>query len=247
MLSVVDWHQDSAEVSFYPVWIDLHRFLEKTLAEWLAVFEDTDIPYGPVQSMDQVFSDPQVLYNNMILEMNHPTAGNVRAPGREWSFVAIKQSLTVFRLDSPRGIWLDCAKHLWVCKIVNHSLNISLAYPWSKHNPWCVPRGTENILLANFTHSIVTILLQLCKQLWQGRIILFTDINKTKVHVGQSTVYHLTVRWTSPINDANWVRMLHVPTVEKVSCVPGWIHLYYNVLYTQEKIPVEWEVFGVRF
>ncbi|KAJ8025291.1 Succinate--hydroxymethylglutarate CoA-transferase [Holothuria leucospilota] len=67
------------------------RFLEKTLAEWLAVFEGTDVPYGPVQSMDQVFSDPQVLHNNMILEVNHPTAGNVRAPGPAVRYSAISE------------------------------------------------------------------------------------------------------------------------------------------------------------
>ena len=52
------------------------------MAEWLSAFEGTDIAYGPVQSVEEVFSDPQVLHNNMILEMNHPTAGTVRAPGK---------------------------------------------------------------------------------------------------------------------------------------------------------------------
>jgi crotonobetainyl-CoA:carnitine CoA-transferase CaiB-like acyl-CoA transferase len=31
--------------------------------------------------MQQVFSDPQVLYRNLILEMQHPTVGNIRIPG----------------------------------------------------------------------------------------------------------------------------------------------------------------------
>ncbi len=45
-------------------------------------FEGSGLPYGPVQNMQEAFSDPQVLHNNMIQEFQHSTAGHVRIPGR---------------------------------------------------------------------------------------------------------------------------------------------------------------------
>ncbi|XP_050418065.2 succinate--hydroxymethylglutarate CoA-transferase isoform X2 [Patella vulgata] len=56
------------------------RFLQKSTDEWLNIFEDSGIPYGPINTIQQVFSDPQVLHNNLIQEMDHPTAGRIRLP-----------------------------------------------------------------------------------------------------------------------------------------------------------------------
>ena len=43
-------------------WIQLiwRRIGEKSLAEWLTVFEGAAFPYGPVNNIQEVFSDPQV-------------------------------------------------------------------------------------------------------------------------------------------------------------------------------------------
>jgi len=38
----------------------MHRIGEKSLAEWLTIFEGATFPYGPVNNMKEVFSDPQV-------------------------------------------------------------------------------------------------------------------------------------------------------------------------------------------
>ncbi|KAM4689522.1 succinyl-CoA:glutarate CoA-transferase [Discoglossus pictus] len=57
------------------------RFSEKTTTEWLQLFEGSGIPYGPINSIKQVFSEPQVVHNGLILEMDHPTAGKVSVPG----------------------------------------------------------------------------------------------------------------------------------------------------------------------
>ena len=38
----------------------LIRFLEKTLEEWEEIFETSACAYGPVNNMQQVFSNPQV-------------------------------------------------------------------------------------------------------------------------------------------------------------------------------------------
>ncbi|XP_066484131.1 succinate--hydroxymethylglutarate CoA-transferase isoform X1 [Tiliqua scincoides] len=58
------------------------RFLEKETTKWLELFEGCGVPYGPINSMQQVFSDPQVLYNGLVMEMDHPTAGKIAVPGQ---------------------------------------------------------------------------------------------------------------------------------------------------------------------
>ncbi|XP_074431701.1 succinyl-CoA:glutarate CoA-transferase isoform X3 [Larus michahellis] len=57
------------------------RFSEKATIEWLQLFEGSGVPYGPINNMQQVFSDPQVLHNELVMEMNHPTAGRIAVPG----------------------------------------------------------------------------------------------------------------------------------------------------------------------
>ena len=36
------------------------RFGEKSVAEWLTVLRESGVPHGPINNMQQVFSDPQV-------------------------------------------------------------------------------------------------------------------------------------------------------------------------------------------
>ncbi|KAK7110755.1 succinate--hydroxymethylglutarate CoA-transferase-like [Littorina saxatilis] len=56
-------------------------FGEKTTGEWLTLLEGSGIPYGPINNMQAVFSDPQVKHQQLIQEIPHPTAGTVRLPG----------------------------------------------------------------------------------------------------------------------------------------------------------------------
>uniref|UniRef100_A0A3B1KJE4 Succinyl-CoA:glutarate CoA-transferase n=1 Tax=Astyanax mexicanus TaxID=7994 RepID=A0A3B1KJE4_ASTMX len=53
------------------------RFLEESTDEWLRRFEGTGVPCGPINTIQQVFSDPQVAHNGLILEMDHPTSGRI--------------------------------------------------------------------------------------------------------------------------------------------------------------------------
>ncbi|CAL8323804.1 unnamed protein product [Boreogadus saida] len=57
------------------------RFLEMDTADWLREFEGSGVPVGPINSIQEVFSSPQVKHNNLIQEMNHPTAGPISVPG----------------------------------------------------------------------------------------------------------------------------------------------------------------------
>ncbi|KAL1006775.1 hypothetical protein UPYG_G00076930 [Umbra pygmaea] len=57
------------------------RLLEQETEEWLRRLEGTGVPCGAINSIRQVFSEPQVAHNGLILEMNHPTAGRIAVPG----------------------------------------------------------------------------------------------------------------------------------------------------------------------
>ena len=45
---------------FIHLYIPIPRFSQHTLAEWLIQFEGSSCPYGPINNMEEVFSDPQV-------------------------------------------------------------------------------------------------------------------------------------------------------------------------------------------
>ncbi|XP_023655985.1 succinate--hydroxymethylglutarate CoA-transferase isoform X9 [Paramormyrops kingsleyae] len=57
------------------------KFSEKSTGEWLGKFVGTGVPCGPINNIQRVFSDPQVSHNNLILKMDHPTAGKIAVPG----------------------------------------------------------------------------------------------------------------------------------------------------------------------
>ncbi|XP_026218080.1 succinate--hydroxymethylglutarate CoA-transferase [Anabas testudineus] len=57
------------------------RFLQEKTADWLKRFEGSGVPVGPINSIQEVFSNPQVKHNGLIQEMNHPTAGRIAVPG----------------------------------------------------------------------------------------------------------------------------------------------------------------------
>jgi formyl-CoA transferase len=50
-------------------------------AEWLAALDAAGVPCGPINALDQVFADPQVLSRGMVVETGHPLAGLVRTIG----------------------------------------------------------------------------------------------------------------------------------------------------------------------
>jgi len=49
----------------------------RTTTEWITAFEAAAVPCGPVNRIDQVFADPQVIARGLKVEMPHPTAGTV--------------------------------------------------------------------------------------------------------------------------------------------------------------------------
>jgi crotonobetainyl-CoA:carnitine CoA-transferase CaiB-like acyl-CoA transferase len=67
-------------------WDEIHSylrqvFLTKTRDEWFELLIRNDVPVGKVYAPDEVFSDPQVLHRQMVIEVEHPTLGKVKQVG----------------------------------------------------------------------------------------------------------------------------------------------------------------------
>jgi crotonobetainyl-CoA:carnitine CoA-transferase CaiB-like acyl-CoA transferase len=55
-------------------------FSDRTRAEWLEILDANDIPNAPVNDIEEVFTDEQVLARGMVQVYEHPTVGTVRYP-----------------------------------------------------------------------------------------------------------------------------------------------------------------------
>ena len=73
-------------------------FLSHSTDEWLKLLNSAEVPCAPVQTVDQVFKAPQVLHREMLVQVEHPTAGPVRMAGIPVKFSATPASV---RLPPP--------------------------------------------------------------------------------------------------------------------------------------------------
>jgi len=73
-------------------------FLKRGTAAWIELLTGAGIPCAPVNTIDQVFSAPQVLHREMLIEVEHPTAGSVRMAGLPVKFSGTPASV---RLAPP--------------------------------------------------------------------------------------------------------------------------------------------------
>ncbi|XP_071442715.1 succinyl-CoA:glutarate CoA-transferase [Hetaerina americana] len=53
------------------------KFKEKTVKEWCAILDGAPFPYGPVNTIPQVFENPQVKHLDLVKSVNHPKVGTV--------------------------------------------------------------------------------------------------------------------------------------------------------------------------
>ena len=52
---------------------------QRTRAEWTAIFEANDVPFAPINTVQEAIEDPQVAALGTMVEMTHPELGTVRA------------------------------------------------------------------------------------------------------------------------------------------------------------------------
>jgi len=64
------------------------RFKRKPSAAWLAALDAAGVPAGPVKTIEQMLSDPQVRAREMVVELSHPRAGDTQAIGCPIKFSA---------------------------------------------------------------------------------------------------------------------------------------------------------------
>jgi crotonobetainyl-CoA:carnitine CoA-transferase CaiB-like acyl-CoA transferase len=57
------------------------RIRALTKAEVVRRLREANVPVGPINALDEVFADPVVRHLGLVAEVDHPTAGRVRAPG----------------------------------------------------------------------------------------------------------------------------------------------------------------------
>jgi len=71
-------------------------FLSKTRDEWIETLLKKGVPCGPVYTIDEVFSDPQVLQRKMLVEIEHPKVGKIKQIG-----IPMKFSETPGKIRAP--------------------------------------------------------------------------------------------------------------------------------------------------
>ena len=72
------------------------KIAERTVADWIERLNRAGVPCGRVMNLAEVFSDPQVLAQEMVLDVEHPGHGPVRMTG-----FPVKLSATPARLRRP--------------------------------------------------------------------------------------------------------------------------------------------------
>lgn len=71
-------------------------FLGRSNEIWLKLLNDAEVPCAPVQTIDRVFQARQVLHRDMLVEIEHPTAGKVPMAG-----IPVKFSVTPASVRLP--------------------------------------------------------------------------------------------------------------------------------------------------
>jgi crotonobetainyl-CoA:carnitine CoA-transferase CaiB-like acyl-CoA transferase len=50
---------------------------QRTTEEWVGLLERANVPCGPINTLEQVFADPQVRFRELKLDIPHPALGTV--------------------------------------------------------------------------------------------------------------------------------------------------------------------------
>ncbi|MEU6561592.1 CoA transferase [Nocardia nova] len=70
---------------------ELYSLLEnalrgRTTGEWLAEFDERDIPCLPVDSLTELLDDEQCMATGVFEQVDHPREGRLRQPGLPWIY-----------------------------------------------------------------------------------------------------------------------------------------------------------------
>ena len=73
--------------------------IHQSKSHWLSAFDARDIPCGPINSYAEAFADPQIVAREMVVDVNHPTLGQVRTLGSPLKLTATPMTV---RRPAPR-------------------------------------------------------------------------------------------------------------------------------------------------
>ncbi len=73
-------------------------FKARTRSEWVAYLNDRGVACGPIYNLAEVFQDPQIRHQHMLVEMPHPVHGTVKLLGMP---VKLSDTPGEFRLPPP--------------------------------------------------------------------------------------------------------------------------------------------------
>ena len=72
------------------------EFKKRTREEWLRLLIEAKLPAGPIYTLQEAFSDPQIIQRQMLLKITHPKAGEISQIG-----IPMKFSQTVPETPDP--------------------------------------------------------------------------------------------------------------------------------------------------
>lgn len=67
--------------------------MERTTAEWDEYLNKNGIPCSPINTIDKLFADPQVLARNMLVEVEQPGAGKIKIAGNPIKLSGMEEEL----------------------------------------------------------------------------------------------------------------------------------------------------------
>ncbi|MBN1662443.1 MAG: CoA transferase [Deltaproteobacteria bacterium] len=70
--------------AFYPLMVDLMK--TKTYRQWADLFDAHEVMYAPINKIEDVVVDPQVIAREMIVEVEHPQVGKHKIAGTPLKF-----------------------------------------------------------------------------------------------------------------------------------------------------------------
>jgi crotonobetainyl-CoA:carnitine CoA-transferase CaiB-like acyl-CoA transferase len=68
------------------------RFLTRSGEDWLQKLTAAEVPCAPVNTLDRVLNDPQVLYRGMVAEVDHPKCGRLKVLGNPFIVRGVKRT-----------------------------------------------------------------------------------------------------------------------------------------------------------
>src|SRR6185503_3796643 len=67
---------------------------QRTNAEWVELLESSNVPHGPVNTLEDLFVDPQLEATGYWQDVDHPSEGRLRMPGIAPRFSKTRPEIT---------------------------------------------------------------------------------------------------------------------------------------------------------